>query len=239
MKETSTLPVFFYAPDIESTLCLPEDESVHCVRVLRMKEDDIIGVLDGKGTFFKAVITDAHPKHCRVSILESIPDTSGPFLATIALCPTKNPERVEWFMEKATEIGIGGMVFLKSQHSERKTIKTERMDRVLVAALKQSVKALKPSLEPLVSFDVLVKRPFQGQKFICHCHPGEKPLLNVSCQPGTPVLVLIGPEGDFSPEEVRLAEQNGFVAVSLGDTRLRTETAAFVAAHIVQLKNQG
>jgi 16S rRNA (uracil1498-N3)-methyltransferase len=239
MKESATLPVYFYAPDIESTLCLPEDESVHCVRVLRMKEDDVIGVLDGKGTFFKVVITDAHPKHCRVSILEAMPDTSGPFLATIALCPTKNPERVEWFLEKATEIGIGGIVFLKSQHSERKTIKTERMDRILVAALKQSVKALKPSLEPLVQFEVLVKRPFEGQKFICHCHPGEKPLLNVSYRPGTPVLVLIGPEGDFSPEEVRLAEQNGFVAVSLGDTRLRTETAAFVAAHIVQLKNQG
>jgi len=238
MKEIATLPVYFYAPDIESTLCLPEDESVHCVRVLRMKQNDIIGVLDGKGTFFKAVITDAHPKHCRVSILEAMPDTSGPFLATIALCPTKNPDRVEWFMEKATEIGIGGIVFLRSQHSERKTIKAERMDRILVAALKQSVKALKPSLEPLVSFEELVKRPFVGQKFICHCHPGDKPLLNLVCKPGIPALVLIGPEGDFSLEEIRLAEQNGFVAVSLGDTRLRTETAAFVAAHIVQLKNQ-
>lgn len=239
MKESTTLSVYFYAPDIESTSCLPEDESVHCVRVLRMKEDDVIGVLDGKGTFFKAVITDAHPKHCRVSILETIPDTSGPFLANIALCPTKNPERVEWFLEKATEIGIGRIIFLKSQHSERKTIKTERMDRILVAALKQSVKALKPSLEPLVPFDELVKRPFDGQKFICHCHHGEKPLLNATCKPGSPALVLIGPEGDFSLEEVQLAEQNGFVSVSLGDTRLRTETAAFVAAHIVQLKNQG
>lgn len=226
---------YFYAPGIEEDVCLPEDESVHCVRVLRLKEDDVIGVIDGKGTFFKAVITHAHPKHCQVSILESMPDTSGPFLATIALCPTKNPERVEWFLEKATEIGIGGFIFITSQHSERKTIKAERMDRILAAALKQSVKALKPTLEQTVPFGDVVKRPFEGQKFICHCHPGEKPLLKHVCRPGSPVLVLIGPEGDFSPDEVLLAETNGFTSVSLGDTRLRTETAAFVAAHIVQL----
>lgn len=230
--------VLFYCPEIESTLSLPEDESVHCVRVLRKQVDDTIGVIDGKGFLYTAVITEAHPKHCRVRLIDKQADTSGPFRSHIALCPTKNPERVEWFLEKATEVGIGGITFLQSRFSERKTVKIERMDRVLVAALKQSVKALKPTLHPLIAFDVFVKQPFEGQKFICHCHPGPKPLLNAVCQAGSPVLVLIGPEGDFSPEEVGLAVHEGFVPVSLGDTRLRTETAAFVAAHIVELKNQ-
>lgn len=231
--------VLFYSPDIENNLTLPEDESVHCVRVLRKQVDDTIGIIDGQGSFYDAVITEAHPKHCRVRLLEKRLDTAGPFYAHIALCPTKNPERVEWFLEKATEVGIGGISFLQSRYSERKTIKTERMERILVAALKQSVKALKPTLQPLTAFEVFVKQPFDGQKFICHCYPGDKPLLNAVCQPGTPVLVLIGPEGDFSLEEVALAEGHGFQAVSLGETRLRTETAAFVAAHIVELKNQG
>lgn len=231
--------VLFYSPTIESDLTLPEDESVHCVRVLRKQVDDSIGIIDGRGHFFEAVITEAHPKHCRVRLVEKRLDTSGPFHAHIGLCPTKNPERVEWFLEKATEIGIGGISFLQSRYSERKTVKTERMERILVAALKQSVKALKPTLQPLMSFEAFVKQPFDGQKYICHCYPGDKPLLHTVCKPGSPVLVLIGPEGDFSLEEVALAESLGFVAVSLGDTRLRTETAAFVAAHIVELKNQG
>lgn len=227
----------FYCPEIVANPCLSEEESVHCVRVLRMKEGEEIGVIDGKGHFYKAVITNAHPKHCQVEILETTLDKSGPFFAHIAMCPTKNPERVEWFIEKATEIGIGGFAFIRSRFSERKTIKSERIDRIIVSALKQSVKALKPSLNELTEFNDFVKLPFEGQKYICHCYPGNKPLLNTICKGGGSVLVLIGPEGDFSTEEVALAEANGFVSVSLGDTRLRTETAAFVAAHIVQLKN--
>lgn len=227
----------FYTPDILLNPFMSEEESVHCVRVLRMQVGDEIGLIDGKGNFFKAVITEAHPKHCRVDIIETSSDKSGPFFAYIAMCPTKNPERVEWFIEKATEIGIGGFAFIRSRFSERKTIKSERIDRIIVSALKQSVKALKPSLKELTEFNDLVKLPFEGQKYICHCYPGNKPLLNTICKGGGPVLVLIGPEGDFSTDEVTLAEANGFVSVSLGDTRLRTETAAFVAAHIVQLKN--
>jgi 16S rRNA (uracil1498-N3)-methyltransferase len=202
-----------------------------------MKEGDEVDLIDGNGNFYKAVIVEAHPKHCRVDVIESTPDTAGPFYAHIAMCPTKNPERVEWFIEKATEIGIGGFTFLRSRFSERKTIKTERINRIIVSALKQSVKALKPSLQELTDFNTFVKTPFEGQKYICHCNPGQKPLLNSICEGGSPVMVLIGPEGDFSMEEVALAEANGYISVSLGDTRLRTETAAFVAAHIVQLKN--
>jgi 16S rRNA (uracil1498-N3)-methyltransferase len=228
----------FYTPDILSNPYLSEEESVHCIRVLRMQSGDEIDLIDGKGCFYKAIITEAHPKHCRVDVLETTPDSSGPFFAHVAVCPTKNPERVEWFIEKATEIGIGGFAFIRSRFSERKTIKTERIERIIVSALKQSVKACKPALQELTDFTDFVKQPFKGQKFICHCNPGFKPLLNKVCNNGNPVLILIGPEGDFSIEEVALAESLGFISVSLGNTRLRTETAAFVAANIVQLKNQ-
>lgn len=227
----------FYCPDILERPVLSEEESQHCVKVLRKKAGDELDLLDGKGNFYKAQITDAHHKHCGFEVVEVTKDNSGPFNAFIAMCPTKNPERVEWFIEKSTEIGIGGFSFIRSQFSERKTIKTERIERIIVSALKQSVKALKPQLNELTGFSDFVKKPFEGQKYICHCQPGPKPLLNNLCTGGEPVLVLIGPEGDFSPEEVALAESLGYISVSLGDTRLRTETAAFVAAHIVQLKN--
>jgi 16S rRNA (uracil1498-N3)-methyltransferase len=227
----------FYIPDILTNPCLSEEESVHCVRVLRLGEGEEIDLIDGRGNFYRARIVQAHPKHCQVKILSQTPEKAGPFLAHIAVAPTKNFDRIEWFVEKATEIGVGGFLFMNSRFSERKNLKMERVEKIVVAALKQSMKALKPQIGTLTDFNKLVKQPFDGQKYICHCNPGEKPLLNSVCMPGTPVLVLIGPEGDFSAEEVALALENGFKAVSLGETRLRTETAAFVAAHIVQLKN--
>lgn len=227
----------FYTPEIRTNPCLSEEESVHCVRVLRLGEGSEIDLIDGLGNFYKAKIVQAHPKHCMVEVLEVIKDKTSPFMAYIAVAPTKNFDRIEWFVEKATEVGIGGFHFIATQHSERKNLKLERIEKIVISALKQSMKALKPQIEELTDFKKFVTQPFEGQKYICHCNPGEKPLLHHVCKPGTPVLVLIGPEGDFSPEEVDLALQNGFQAVSLGDTRLRTETAAFVAAHIVSLKN--
>lgn len=227
----------FYTPDIRTNPCLSEEESVHCVRVLRLGEGAEIDLIDGVGNFYKARIVQAHPKHCMVEVLEILPDKTPPFMAHIAMAPTKNFDRTEWFVEKATEVGIGGFHFITSQHSERKQLKLERVEKIVVSALKQSVKALKPHIGEWMDFKRFVAQPFEGQKYICHCNPGEKPLLNNVCQPGTPVLVLIGPEGDFSPEEVAFAQEHGFQAVSLGDTRLRTETAAFVAAHVVCLKN--
>ena len=227
----------FYTPDIRTNPCLSEEESVHCVRVLRLGEGAEIDLIDGVGNFYKASIVQAHPKHCMVEVLETIKDTTPAFMAHIAMAPTKNFDRTEWFVEKATEVGIGGFHFITSQHSERKQLKLERVEKVVVSALKQSVKALKPQIGEWMDFKRFVAQPFEGQKYICHCNPGEKPLLNNVCRPGTPVLVLIGPEGDFSPEEVAFAQEHGFQAVSLGDTRLRTETAAFVAAHVVCLKN--
>ena len=227
----------FYTPDILLNSYLPEDESIHCVRVLRLGEGAEIDLIDGKGYFYRARIIQAHPKHCLVEIMETIQDKAAPCFAHIAVAPTKNFDRVEWFVEKATEVGIGGFAFINSRYSERKNLKLERIDKIVVSALKQSMKALKPVVQDLMDFNKFVSQPFEGQKYICHCNPGKKPLLNTICIPGAPVLVLIGPEGDFSPEEVQLAIENGFKPVSLGDTRLRTETAAFVAAHIVQLKN--
>jgi 16S rRNA (uracil1498-N3)-methyltransferase len=227
----------FYAPDILQSLFLPEEESVHCVRVLRLGVGDGIELIDGSGFFYRARIVQAHPKHCQVEIIEKIKDKTEPFLCTIAVAPTKNSERVEWFVEKATEIGIGGFAFINTRYSERKKLNIDRIDKVIVSAMKQSVKARKPMVMALTDFAQFVNQPFEGQKYICHCNAGSKPFLNSVYQSETPVLVLIGPEGDFSPEEVALAESKGFSSVSLGYTILRTETAAFVAAHIVQLKN--
>jgi 16S rRNA (uracil1498-N3)-methyltransferase len=227
----------FYCPSILNDYCLPEAESMHCVRVLRLQKGDQIEVMDGNGHFYKAVITDPQPRQCRFEVLEQWEDRTGPYHATVAVCPTKNPERIEWFIEKATEVGIHGFAFIRSRYSERKALKTERVERIIISAMKQSVKAIKPVVQELAPFESFVKQPFEGQKFICNCQPGKKPLLNSVCQASSPALILIGPEGDFSQEEVALAEANGFVSVSLGSTRLRTETAAFVAAHIVLLKN--
>jgi len=227
----------FYTPDILQNPCLPEEESAHCVRVLRLGEGSDIELVDGKGHFYRARVVLAHPKHCQVQILETLEDKSAPCYAHIAVAPTKNLDRTEWFVEKATEIGIGGFAFLNSRFSERRNLKLERIDKIVVSAMKQSMKATKPQLQELMDFKKFVSQPFDGQKYICHCNPGEKPLLYRICQSDTPALILIGPEGDFSPEEVELAIGKGFIPVSLGDARLRTETAAFVAAHIVQLKN--
>lgn len=228
----------FYTPDILQNPVLPEDESKHCVRVLRKQVGDRIELIDGLGSFYEAEIVEANPKRCLVQVLSKRPDPSERFQSYIAVAPTKNPERIEWFLEKATEVGLGGIAFIQSQHSERKTIKVERMDRILISALKQSIKALKPELRTGLTFKQYVTEPFEGQKIICHCHPEPKPFLQEICASDIPVRVLIGPEGDFSPEEVAFAREQGYVAASLGDTRLRTETAAFVAAHIVALKNQ-
>lgn len=227
----------FYTPDILLNPYLPEEESVHCVRVLRLGEGAEVELIDGKGHFYRARVLQAHPKHCHVEILETIEDKAAPCFAHIAVAPTKNFDRIEWFVEKATEVGIGGFAFINSRYSERKNLKLERIDKIVISALKQSMKATKPAIQDLTEFRKFVTQPFEGQKYICHCNPGPKPLLNNVCRPDTPVLVLIGPEGDFSPEEVVLALENGFTPASLGNTRLRTETAAFVAAHIVQLKN--
>ena len=230
---------FFYTPDILQTNELPELEAQHCVRVLRLKEGDTIRLTDGKGHFYDAVITLANLKHCKVEITKTIPEVpSWNCNIEIALAPTKNIDRTEWFVEKATEIGINKIDFLKCRYSERKDIKLSRIEKITVSAMKQSMKATLPELQDMTDFKKIITRDFSGQKFIAHCYSGEKKLLCEAYEPQGDALILIGPEGDFSEEEVALATEHGFRAISLGDSRLRTETAALVACQTIHTVNQ-
>lgn len=229
----------FYTPDIQTRAELPEEEAAHAVRVLRLQEGDEVMLTDGTGNFYRAAISAASNKRCLVQVLETLPQEP---LWTghlhLAMAPTKNMDRTEWLAEKATEIGFDELTFLNCRFSERRVIKTERIQKILVSAVKQSLKARLPRLNEMTDFHHFVKQPFTGQKFIAHCYEGEKPLLKDVLKRGEDALVLIGPEGDFSEEEVRLAVEQGFRPVSLGRSRLRTETAALVACHLMNLCNQ-
>ena len=229
----------FYTPDIQKSKELPEEEAQHCIRVLRSSIGDEITLTDGKGNFYKAEITAATNKRCQVAIKETIfQEPLWPCHLHIAMAPTKNMDRNEWFAEKATEIGFDELTFLNCRFSERKVIKTERIEKILISAIKQSLKARLPKLNEMTDFDKFITRNFKGQKFIAHCYEGEKPMLMNILKPGEDALVLIGPEGDFSEEEVKKAIGQGFVPISLGKSRLRTETAALVACHTLNLQNQ-
>lgn len=231
----------FYAPEINTKLELPEDEARHCIRVLRLTEGAEIDLADGKGNFHKAVIEQANPKHCLVSIKETIRQAAlWPFQLHIAIAPTKNMDRLEWFAEKATEIGIDAITLLNCRYSERREVKKERLEKILVSAMKQSLKAKLPELTGMTDFKTFIGQSFEGRKLIAHCEEGEdeKPLLKHICRPGENVLILIGPEGDFSTDEIAHAKTAGFEAISLGKSRLRTETAALVACQTMHVINQ-
>lgn len=224
----------FYTPDIQTHPELPEEEAQHCIRVLRLNAGDEITLTDGKGNFYRAEITAATNKRCLVKVIETIPqDPLWQGHLHIAMAPTKNMDRNEWFAEKATEVGIDELTFLNCRFSERRVIKTERIEKILISAIKQSLKARLPKLNEMVDFDKFIAQDFSGQKFIAHCYDGDKPLLKEVAKPGEDTLILIGPEGDFSEEEVAKAISNGFKPISLGKSRLRTETAALVATVII------
>lgn len=228
----------FYTPDIDTCPELPEEEAGHCLRVLRLGVGDEVMLTDGKGFFYKAVISAATGKRCQVKVVEKIEQEKfWKGHLHLAMAPTKNMDRIEWFAEKATEIGFDELSFLNCRFSERKVIKTERIEKIVVSAMKQSLKARKPIVNEMTDFAKFMQRDFQGQKFIAHCYEGEKPLLKEVLKPEEDALVLIGPEGDFSPEEVQKAEALGFQPISLGKSRLRTETAALVAVHMMNLFN--
>ena len=230
----------FYAPDILTTHELPADEALHAVRVLRLRAGDTLTIVDGQGHICDAVLTSADGHgHCRVEITdcrEQTPLWSGHL--HLAIAPTKNADRMEWLVEKATEVGVDEISFLDCRNSERHVLKLDRLQRVAVAAIKQSLKARLPRLNTMTDFARFVERPFNGQKFIAHCHEGGKADLASRLSHGEDVLTLIGPEGDFSADEVSLAESLGYEAVSLGRARLRTETAALVAATLMSLSHQ-
>ena len=226
----------FYTPDIQTNAELPEEEAQHCVRVLRLTAGDEITLTDGKGNFYRAEISAATNKRCLVNIKETIhqePLWQGHL--HIAMAPTKNMDRNEWLAEKATEIGFDELTFLNCRFSERKVIKTERIEKILVSAIKQSLKARLPRLNEMTDFNSFIEKDFSGQKFIAHCYEGEKPLLKDVLKKGEDTLVLIGPEGDFSEEEVKKAIEKGFIPISIGKSRLRTETAALVACHTMNM----
>jgi 16S rRNA (uracil1498-N3)-methyltransferase len=229
----------FYTPDITgSTYTLNEDESKHCIRVLRLDRGDMVQLIDGRGGFYEAAISEANPKKCMVQIDKHIKEFGKhSFCPHIAIAPTKNIERFEWFLEKATEIGVEEITPLLCEHSERKTINAERLEKIMVSAMKQSLKAYMPKLNPLIGFTDFVSTQFNGQKFIAHCSEGHRAELKDRYVTQSGSLILIGPEGDFSPDEIILAANNGFAEVSMGKSRLRTETAGVVACHTINLMN--
>jgi 16S rRNA (uracil1498-N3)-methyltransferase len=227
----------FYCPSISGETCtLPEPESAHAVRVLRCRAGDTVYVTDGKGLFCEGIIRDDHPKSCIIE-LSNIEHRSiyPPANVHIAIAPTKSIDRFEWFLEKATEIGVSVITPLFTAHSERTRLKTERLEKVIVAAMKQSLKSWLPVLNEPVEFRDFIKNVQEEQKFIAYCETDASIELKSLYQPGKGAVVLVGPEGDFSPEEVELSVQNGFVPVSLGQSRLRTETAGVVACHTLVL----
>ena len=232
----------FYAPDIQQSLSLPEEESQHCIKVLRMKSGDHIHIIDGVGGLYEAQIIEAHPKRTQIEILTQQTEYGRrPFRLHLAVAPTKNIDRFEWFVEKATEIGFDELTPLCCRYSERKIIKPERIEKILVSAAKQSLKAYVPILNPMTTFKEFVNNftflTPHSSLFIAHCHNQPKQHLFNACQPGGNVVVMVGPEGDFSEEEVELALRNSFQAISLGESRLRTETAGVVACHLVTVAN--
>lgn len=231
--------IIFYAPDLLATHELPEEESGHAIRVLRHQVGDEIEVVDGQGTWFHCRITVAHAKHCGVEILSSTPDKHWNYSVEMVVAPTKNLDRMEWFLEKATEMGLDRFIPIKSRFSERKELKVDRMKKIAVSAMKQSLKATLPGIDEMTDIKTVLEEPFDGQKFIAHCTDNEpRQLLSHLVKPGANVRILIGPEGDFCPEEVQLAINNNYIPISLGEQRLRTETAALASVHTIHVINE-
>ena len=231
---------YFYVPNAATGRELPEEEAVHAVRVLRLQEGDKIVLMDGEGCFYQAEVTMASQKHCLYQITNTLPQQpQWKGHLHLAIAPTKMMERIEWMTEKAVEIGVDEISFLRCQFSERKVIKLPRIEKITVSAMKQSRKAWKTQLCEMTDFKTFVQREYKGRKFIAHCYDeiARTYLYDELRQPSDSedVLVLVGPEGDFSVDEVGLAIEHGFVSVHLGESRLRTETAGLAAVMMMQL----
>lgn len=228
---------FFYDAQLNGEL--PEEEARHAVRVLRLKEGDEIFLMDGNGCFVRATITTANNHRCLYKIDEKeTQERQWNGHLHLAIAPTKLMDRMEWMTEKAVEIGLDELTFLDTKNSERRVVKTDRIERIVVSAVKQSHKAWMPIVNGMTEFRSFVTKERSGDKFICHCHEGEKPLLKDLINKENDTTVLIGSEGDFSQDEVELAIANGYRAVSLGKSRLRTETAGLVAVHLMEMVHE-
>ena len=232
----------FYTPDIAPShpqYFLNEEESKHAVRVLRLEAGAQVQLIDGKGGLYTAQIKDAHPKRTILQITNVITDyNKRNHYLHIAIAPTKNLDRLEWFLEKATEIGIDEITLIICQRSERKEAKTERLNKIITSAIKQSLKAYHPVLNEPIALNRFLAQEFDGQKFIAHCEKGDKTSLSKELIKQGKYLILIGPEGDFSPPEIEAALHNGYKAITLGESRLRTETAALEACFEVNFLNR-
>lgn len=233
----------FYHPDCTADtreIAFSKEESKHIVKVLRKKAGDRVNITNGKGLFFVATIEEASPSKCTIRILEKEQQQPLPYYIHLAVAPTKLNDRFEWFLEKATEIGISEITPVFCDHSERTKIKPERYEKIVLSAMKQSLKAYLPKLNTAVSFKEFIDKNQEAnsKKYIAHCEETDRKSLKSVVQPRESITILIGPEGDFSTDEIALALQKGFTPVSLGNSRLRTETAAVVACHSVAFVNE-
>lgn len=230
----------FYNKDFDvQQPALSEEESAHCVRVLRQKPGDQIHVVDGQGTLYKAEIREANPKKCSLKVIETIPEFGKRnHYIHLAIAPTKNMDRVEWMVEKAVEMGIDEISFLLTERTERRHLKIDRLEKIAVSAMKQSVKAYLPQINELVDYKKFIGQVSQEELYIAHLVEGERHSLYRTARPGHSYCVLVGPEGDFSPQEVTMALQNRFTPISLGTNRLRTETAGIAVCHTLNLINE-
>jgi 16S rRNA (uracil1498-N3)-methyltransferase len=239
MKEVRS----FYVPDALTANELPPDEAMHALRVLRMKIGDEMVLMDGKGNYYRAEVTLAHTKHCMYEIKEQMPqERQWQGHVHLAIAPTKMMDRIEWMTEKAVEVGIDELSFLNCQFSERRLVKIPRLEKIMISAVKQSHKAWATQLNEIVTFDTFIQQPREGRKYIAHCYE-EVPrsyLFDELCQTSESedTMVLIGPEGDFSIDEVRRAVAAGYISVHLGKSRLRTETAGLSAVMMMQLAKE-
>jgi hypothetical protein len=234
---------YFYVPNATEHNELPTDEAIHAIRVLRLKIGDDIFLIDGKGNFYEAVVTLANSKHCLYEITQTlVQNKTWKGHIHLAIAPTKDISRIEWLVEKATEIGFDEISFLNCQFSERKNLRIDRIERIVISAMKQSRKAWKPIVNNMLSFEDFMQKEVTGQKFICHCYNEiEKTdfFSNIN-NSGLfeDITVLIGPEGDFSINEVHQALQQQYKSTTLGNSRLRTETAGLAAVLMANLANR-
>jgi 16S rRNA (uracil1498-N3)-methyltransferase len=239
MKEVRS----FYVPDALTATELPPEEAMHALRVLRMKIGDEMVLMDGQGNYYRAEVTLAHTKHCLYEIKEQMPQQrQWQGHIHLAIAPTKMMERIEWMTEKAVEVGVDEISFLNCKFSERRLVKISRLEKIMISAVKQSHKAWVTQLNEIVTFDAFIKQPREGHKYIAHCYE-EVPRTYLfdelqKTSASDDATVLIGPEGDFSIDEVRQAIAAGYISVHLGKSRLRTETAGLSAVMMMQLAKE-
>lgn len=232
------MPIFYQPHVRQGELYLDEEESRHCAKVLRKRQGDVITVVDGFGTFYEVVLQDTHPKKCTFAITSKQAESASAYSIHLVIAPTKNTDRMEWLIEKITEIGVDSIQFVQCRYSERNILKLDRLQRKAISAMKQSERAFLPQLKPMIPLTSW--RASDGsspQRFIAYLSAPPPPELFQACHAGQDYVILIGPEGDFSEEEISWAGSQGFQAVSLGKNRLRTETAGLVACHTFHLAN--